>query len=477
MNNIITKPLYTLEIEKDVRTVLRVGMVLFLFIQLALLIYFQEPLLIASILLVILLGVFFFRNSELIFYIMICYISIVPTVAFKPGFFPLYSSFNILLIFILLIAIQLIFSTENSLKRKTVQFSLTDIILLLFLSWIIISIVYGFSMNPKKTIIKEANYIFLFSFYWWVTKLKAKQEWVKKFAKFYVILTTIVSIEFIFFVVRAMDIKSMLFNRVVTQQPFLALFTVPLLISYSLINRRLFTKFGILLLVIINVISVVLSQWRALTGGLIVSIFSFFIIFSFRNGINHESWRTIARISAVVILIITIVFFFSIKYIISLDTIESLFKRYKTFQSVIGDPSWNMRSSGIKAALFEWRISPVIGRGFGNNFDPKNIFVVYNNQLDNSYIYLLWKTGIIGVGLLLIFFSIILRHAFILISRLPDSWNRYYVCSVFSGFIGLMLSSYFYLSLMRYRFIIFWAIFLGTIEVLYHTASHLESNV
>jgi len=81
MNNIITKPLYTLEIEKDVRTVLRVGMVLFLFIQLALLIYFQEPLLIASILLVILLGVFFFRNSELIFYIMICYISIVPTVA------------------------------------------------------------------------------------------------------------------------------------------------------------------------------------------------------------------------------------------------------------------------------------------------------------------------------------------------------------------------------------------------------------
>jgi len=468
VNNFQSKSFSSLAIDKDITGLLRTGLTLFLVIQFGLLLKFQQPLLNLILLGSVIFGFYFIKNSELMFYFLIIYISVVPTAAFKPGYFPLYTSFNIIFVFIILMALQLVTATENSLIRKSLPISIADILLILFLSWIVVSIIFGYAMNPKKMIIKESEYIFLFGFFWWVTKVKANISWVRKFSLFYVILSTIVALEFIFFVIKSMDVKSMFFIRIVTQQPFLSLFAVPLLIIGILLSHKLYLKLIAFSMVIINIIAVILSQWRALTGGVIITIFVVFLIYSFRNGIKIKSWKIILKIGTVFLIIVVILFTIIVNFAISQDTLESLFRRYESFKSVTGDASWNMRYSGIRASLEEWRLSPIIGRGFGNRFDPRDFSISYDYILDNSYIYILWKTGLIGLVLFLSLLGTIAKHGIILIKNLTDTWQRFYCIALFAGFSGLIFSSYFYLSLVRYRFVIFWAIFLGTIEVLYY---------
>ena len=477
MNDILPKSFDACALDKNVTETLKFGLILFLFIQIALLVIFQQPLINIALIGVILIGIFYFKNSEMVFYSFIIYIAIVPTAAFKPSYYPIYTSYNIILLFIFLIIFQLLTSTKNSLERYSLPLSIADILLIFFFGWMIIAILFGFAMNPKKMILKEAEYIFLFGFFWWATKVKAHEDWIYRFAIFYVLLTTVVAIEFTVFVISAMNLESMLFHRIVTQQPFLALFAVPLLISFFIKSRKFLWKMMVLLMIILNVVAVVLSQWRALTGGIIVTVFATLLILAFRNGVTIKSWKTICKMGLIGLLFLGVLFVIMINTVVDQEMIESLFRRYESFQSVTGDASWNMRSSGIQAALQEWKVSPIIGSGFGNRFDARNFFVVYDNQLDNSYIFLLWKTGLIGIMLFFLFLGTLAVHGFRLIRNLPDSWQRYYICAIVAGFAGLLFSSYFYLSLMRYRFIIFWALFLGTIEVLYQSYKQLKISV
>ena len=477
MSNTLCKSLSSYTMDKDVAGTLRLGLILFLFLQIALLVTYQQPLLNIALIGLIILGHFYFKNSEMIFYLLVIYIALVPTAAFRPSYYPLYTSFNIILLFSFLILFQLFVSTKDSLERYRLPLSVTDVLLLLFLGWMIIAVLFGFAMNPKKMILREAEYIFLFGFYWWATKVKANETWIQKFSIFYVLLTTLVAVEFIIFVISAMNLESMLFHRIVTQQPFLALFAVPLLMLFFLESRKLLIKISVSLMIILNIVSVVLSQWRALTGGIIITILATLLIFSFRNGVTVTSWKTIFKIGIIGLLFLGVLFLVLVNTIIDEGVLESLFRRYESFQSVTGDASWNMRYSGIQAALEEWKLSPIIGRGFGNRFDARNFWVVYDNQLDNSYVFLLWKTGLIGITLFFSFLGVLAIHGFQLIRNLPDSWQRYYICAIVAGFAGLLFSSYFYLSLMRYRFIIFWALFLGTIEIMYHSYKQSKISV
>jgi len=351
MNDILPKSFDACALDKNVTETLKFGLILFLFIQIALLVIFQQPLINIALIGVILIGIFYFKNSEMVFYSFIIYIAIVPTAAFKPSYYPIYTSYNIILLFIFLIIFQLLTSTKNSLERYSLPLSIADILLIFFFGWMIIAILFGFAMNPKKMILKEAEYIFLFGFFWWATKVKAHEDWIYRFAIFYVLLTTVVAIEFTVFVISAMNLESMLFHRIVTQQPFLALFAVPLLISFFIKSRKFLWKMMVLLMIILNVVAVVLSQWRALTGGIIVTVFATLLILAFRNGVTIKSWKTICKMGLIGLLFLGVLFVIMINTVVDQEMIESLFRRYESFQSVTGDASWNMRSSGIQAEL------------------------------------------------------------------------------------------------------------------------------
>ena len=112
------------------------------------------------------------------------------------------------------------------------------------------------------------------------------------------------------------------------------------------------------------------------------------------------------------------------------------------------------------------RQNPILGMGIGDRIMRTLLRPGLAHYVDNSYVYVYWKMGLLGLfSFLLVWFLFLKRCIFVLKHKI-DEKSRLIVISSLAIFIGLALIALTNACLALYRFNIIWALTIGSVEII-----------
>ena len=127
------------------------------------------------------------------------------------------------------------------------------------------------------------------------------------------------------------------------------------------------------------------------------------------------------------------------------------------------DKSFLMRIELGYYILIKWLENPVIGKGLGDTVQYKflNADRTPVNYPDNSWLFFLWKGGLIGFFLFGWIYWRALKIAYLIFLRSKNFYVRILALGIFAGIIGLIPFGLFNAMLIKYKTNVILAIVLG----------------
>ena len=245
------------------------------------------------------------------------------------------------------------------------------------------------------------------------------------------------------------------------------------LLFYPLFIKKPFLKFFSYLLFLMHLVIVILLQVRAAWMGILLGIL-FIVYMFFKMPVMRKDLKKLLISGMVGFLILTIILpVVLIFYPSSIEDIKNEFMSIYRFRDM----------TTVSAANARWRLmawsgyvnrsleKPLLGHGFGKAFIPKTLEEISwsppkgEDWVDphNSYLSILFRTGIIG---LIIFLIIILRFfklSIIFITECENEEIRIYVASLLTIIIFILGISFFDVVLERPFFGVFLWINMGLV--------------
>jgi len=449
---------------------------LLIFMQLGLLFlaFFGSPYLIF----LLIIGLFLlFRiafSVKTTLFVLSFYIISFPTYGWgkQYPFFKIFVSYPLVGVFIFLAILFWLARTALQPQGQT-YFTIQDIAVLAFLALTVLSAFLGFvNGHPTKYILKELFFLGLYSVYFLAKDGIVERNWVKQFWLLLVFATLVASIQFFLLALSEAHAKELLFARVVTQQPHLAQLVVPYLVSFFLFPSSSRQKIFALILLIPILIMVFLGQQRGLWIGI---PFSVVLLWAFSILKGRFSLRKIIKAMLMAIFFISC----AISILLLLDKffgesmVATFLVRIDTLMQLSEDQSALSRMAEISTALRQWKRNYLLGSGLGATIYRVATQGTYD-IVDNSYIFILWKAGLLGLFSYLTIILLFFKRGLAVYKRSKDMPTRRVVASSLAGLAGLMLIALTNSSLMLYRFVIIWAIIFGSIEFLYKRLQGVE---
>ena len=130
------------------------------------------------------------------------------------------------------------------------------------------------------------------------------------------------------------------------------------------------------------------------------------------------------------------------------------------------DTSWAIRWGEIAKVLKDIGYSWLFGKGFGASQITRYRYVV-QMTVDNSYVYLIWKTGVVGLFGLLYMYFVFFKHGLKTLAKslLPN--ERIFIITALVNTAGLIIVALTNASIAHYRFIFIWAALFACTEIIY----------
>lgn len=421
--------------------------------------------------------VFFFSiflilpKPEYILLVLIFYISILPNKDWGSAyqFFNYYVDMRIVLLMLFCAGCILYL---RSLKEEItgIKFGALDKLFFIFIIYILINGVWGMSQgNGISNVYVDVVFAGLYASYFIFRIVLNNQRAIRTFIIILIIGSTLASIQYIVFSLSNLQSGSIFLTRVTTQQPHLAQISIPLLTGIFLFRGKLKYKIISFALILPNFAMVIFSQQRSLYVSVVISIFIVIFFYIFREGVEFR--KLIKFIFGIISFVLVIILFIVLlEYYFHINFIFTIFQRMGTLQDVTSDTSWTIRFTEVKFALEKWSNHPIIGSGMGSTY-PNIFFHRGNTGVDNSYAFVLWKMGIMG---LILFMFVYLKFLWI---GIVDFWKKksYYDKMIIAGFLagmlGMMLIAITNESIILYRFNIIWA---AIIAITYNLALSKE---
>jgi len=339
----------------------------------------------------------------------------------------LISSFPLILIVLLAFSTYLYYG-ENPQSVKLY----TGVPLLLMVFYFIASGILN--ILEGKNILQVSYQIFQFLLYLLMFPLlylmKEKRLY---FITFYSLLVIVVisSIEYILYNVFIYG------QRFVTFQSGFFPIATAILLSYLLYQKRTLNKFIALLLLTIVVTGTIVTLTRTLwfiTFIVIILVPLFYLIAN----------KKMTLVKFLFFLLIAIVPFLFIKDTgkniqINKREMQSVEYRTKSVANPLEDASLLMRVELAFYAFERFLKSPVVGNGLGDYIKYK-IFAdttLPQYYMDNTWLYLLWKGGIIGFLLFLWLYVRFIKATYFVLINSPDIRTKYICLGLLAGFLGL----------------------------------------
>lgn len=406
-------------------------------------------------------------SIEKIFLVLALYISALPMLEYLSNFpgmpigFTWYIAYPL---FGMLVIYWIIYLCKNT---EVIQFNQMDIAILMFFSATLLALISGLlrSYNPKTLLYNFMPVSFFLGYFIFIySPLKHKIKW------FYTILlisSIVVSFQFISAV---MQYKTLIILfRIVSEHIHIAQFAIPfslLTLIYSPSKRK---KIIFSLFLVLNVLAVFFSQQRALyisTGLSILFLTSIF--FYTRRAWIKNNYAKFFFISSS--LLASLTFVLLVMQVITkgkfLITLYSRLFVFLDLNRISSDSSWMVRWQEIKAVLSDFQHYWLFGKGLGVSQVTRFRYVT-QITVDNSYIYLIWKTGFLGLLSFLYIYFTFFKHGLAALTKSLTTDERIFVLTALINAAGLMIVAQTNACIATYRFIFVWAALFACTEIIY----------
>ena len=402
-----------------------------------------------SIIIILAIDGFIAISAVAIFYIRdisvyLILLNLLPLIYFNLNFHYLLKWIVVQDIFIYFV-IYISFLKFIAIRDKKLENSPFKFPLLMMCGYFFFSAVYGFSRGHAfLPIVDELYHILYYLFALVLAYILEKENYYYILITAVGIVVTMVSLQYIFiFITNG-------FARIVTFQSNLILFLISISFSFLLLTKR--KRLFWLIIFFINVLGLVACQTRTLwVASLLILAIIVFYYFKDRNK------KIITKALILGLLLLIPAFVFSGKNVQpskQLTNNQQLENRATSISDPTQDVSFVMRLELGYYTVQKILNSPIIGSGLGDYvkykiFNVTNIPIYY---IDSSWLYMLWKGGIIGFFLFAWVYIVLLKNSMYIFKHTDELIVKTLSLAIFSGFVGLMLSGIFEASLNKYKY-------------------------
>jgi len=423
--------------------------------------------------------IFNLKNTIILLF---CYISFLPGYSWgiRYKFFRgIYFDEKLLLAFFFLILVWIIIDLFQRFKTYKLQQTSLDWTIGSFIIIIILSALRGGLEGFDLTALKiDAVFLSLYIYYFiYVNRFQLSD--LQTLINALSIITIFVSIEYIMLAFSEATSGSILIKRVVTQQPHVAQISLPIFASYLFFPNAISKKILATIALIPLAGMIFFSQQRGLWVGI---TFSLILVGGFAFIKEQISLKKITKYITIILLIILILFllFLIFDKLFFGSIFITFLSRVKTLSTLSADPSTNIRLAEIIRAFKQWDnniVTVCFGTGLGAAYESVDLTRPNHFSVDNSYAFILWKMGIVGLIVFLLIIYSFFKKGLYVFKKSNNTEHRQIVAALMSGFGGLLIIALTNTCVARYRFIIIWSLIIAIIEIMYnHTEKSTIQN-
>jgi O-antigen ligase len=152
------------------------------------------------------------------------------------------------------------------------------------------------------------------------------------------------------------------------------------------------------------------------------------------------------------------------------DNTRSVEQRIESIQNPTEDHSFLMRVELGWYAIQKFLQRPIFGWGLGDflRYQFLGNPNLKNNYIDNSWLYFLWKGGIIGLSLFVFILYRIIKVSIFILKNSKNKTVKSIVAGIFGGFVGLVALALLSPLFIKYRTNVLIAFFLAYLEFEYN---------
>lgn len=365
------------------------------------------------------------------------------------------------LLFLLIVLYWIIYVLNN---RITFSIKKLDLALLIFITSFVISAVLGILRRhnfPYWRLEFMALSLFLTYFIFLYSPLKNNP---KRFYDFIVFCSLLIAFQFLASMIRLGG--TIFLIRVVSMHIHMSQLAISYICAtliYSA-SRKKKIILGIILPLIL--LSVIISQQRALWGSTLVILSMILLIYIY----ERRKWirENVLKIGLSIFAAITIL-------LISSSVVNSLTagKLYNTvisrgsvlfsLEQMRSDESYRIRTAEIAEAMQTIGSDFIFGKGLGASTMTRWRFMEHAT-VDNSYVYVYWKMGILGILGFFSFYTIYFLRSLKLLRQAITIKERIFTVATLLNFIALFIVGLTNVCLVHYRFILIWVASIAIIE-------------
>lgn len=342
-----------------------------------------------------------------------------------------------------------------------------DTVILSFLLLVAFSGIHGLLRQYKLgNILEDIVPLGYFFAYFIVSTTELKKQYNKIF-DFLLFCSFLISLQFIYAL--AVYKGSLFLTRIVSQHIHMAQFAIPYIGAIFLYSENRKKNLLCLFALPFIIAGVIISQQRALWFSIFLTllIFIFLILRKYRTIIVKNFHNLVVLIIVIVLLGISLTTL--IQRLSQGNIFLTVVTRASVFlspQFLLQDESAQIRTNELKDTITENTDNFLFGKGLGD-IRITQWRHTFQLTVDNSFVFLLWKMGIIGLFLFLLIYFILFRRLHYL-SRMPlNNDERIVATTTFWNFIGMFIIALSNASLAHYRFIFVWTTMIALVEHIY----------
>ncbi|MCS7257973.1 MAG: O-antigen ligase family protein [candidate division WOR-3 bacterium] len=351
---------------------------------------------------------------------------------------------------------------KGTLKPRSI--GKTGKVLLLFLGVTFISFISGL-LKERNTILVLDEFLMILGWGYYLFVIMAGLTYSdQKFIIYALILSSL--IVSLFYIFKFVSLHGSVRFR--TDQQHIFNVTIPILFAFTLYSDKKLIKILAMFLMIPMILAVYITLTRALWIFIPLALLGQY--FFYIKTQKHFKLFTRFLLPIVIIGVLGTFTLWALSHFWGVKTL--LGQRIETFKFLEYDPSLMARAELGLYVFKRLRTEFLFGSGLGDflryqYFPTLGRFNVY--WLDNTYLQLLWKTGIVGLFLFLLFIIYFLNRAKHLMVFGKTAWAKILGTSLFFSFLTLALSSLQCGILIGYRFNFVWATLFALTELCVQT--------
>jgi hypothetical protein len=357
-------------------------------------------------------------------------------------------------LFGLLILYWIVYLTRN---KEHFIFNQMDKAVLVYLVVMFLGAFNGFFRGYDRMLVLYDFVSVPFFFGYFIFLYSPMKEKIGMFYDFLLSFAVFVGFQFIYAVTKFQT--GFFLTRIVSEHIHIALFAAPYATATLIFSTSRARKIISAIALPILITGVILCQQRSLYATTGLTMILLFGLYAYRRRAYIKTHiRQFVRYTFLALALIIAIFLIaqSLSGGKFLTTISSRLFIFLNIGELNRDISWQIRWNEIDDALHGLGHFWLFGKGFGASFITRFRYML-TLTVDQSYVYLIWKTGIIGLfTFLYLYFVFLKRGITTLLKRISDQ-DRIFLLAALLNIGGMMIVALANVSLPHYRLMFVWA--------------------